>query len=90
MLNAATRADAIKMFRRSVEHWKARLPGQIHEIRYDDLVSDPEPQARALVAAAGLEWEDACLKLKGEVSKAHALERLKDAVARVGVLEPSL
>ncbi|WP_417207454.1 tetratricopeptide repeat-containing sulfotransferase family protein [Antarctobacter sp.] len=54
-------AHAIKMFRRSVEHWKARLPDRIHEVRYDELVSDPEPQARALVAAAGLEWEEACL-----------------------------
>lgn len=54
-------ADAIKMFRRSVDHWKARLPGRIHEVRYDELVSDPEPQARALVAAAGLDWEEACL-----------------------------
>lgn len=54
-------AEAIKLFRASVEHWKARLPGRIHEVRYDDLVSDPEPQARALVAAAGLGWEDSCL-----------------------------
>lgn len=54
-------AHTIKMFRASVAFWKERLPGRIFEIRYDDLVSDPEPQARALVAAAGLEWEDACL-----------------------------
>lgn len=54
-------AHAIKMFRRSVAHWKTRLPGCIHEVRYDDLVRDPEPQARALVAAAGLDWEPACL-----------------------------
>ena len=49
------------MFRRSVAHWKTRLPGCIHEVRYDDLVRDPEPQARALVAAAGLGWEPVCL-----------------------------
>ncbi|SMX40383.1 tetratricopeptide repeat-containing sulfotransferase family protein [Maliponia aquimaris] len=54
-------ANAIKMFRASVDHWKTRLPDRIHEVSYDDLVSDPDPQARALVAAAGLEWEDACL-----------------------------
>jgi len=63
-------ADAIKMFRASVAHWKARLPDRIHEVRYEELVADPEPQARALVAAAGLEWEDACLdfhKSKAEI-----------------------
>lgn len=51
----------IKEFRRVIAHWKTRLPGVIHEIRYEDLVTDPEPQAHALIAAAGLEWEDGCL-----------------------------
>jgi tetratricopeptide (TPR) repeat protein len=55
-------AGAIKQFRLSVAHWQERLPGVIHEVRYEALVSDPEPQARALIAAAGLDWEDACLK----------------------------
>ncbi|MCT4553896.1 MAG: sulfotransferase [Pelagimonas sp.] len=54
-------AFVIKAFRRNIAHWKQRLPGVIHEVRYEDLVSDPEPQARALVAAAGLDWQDQCL-----------------------------
>jgi tetratricopeptide (TPR) repeat protein len=63
-------ADAIKVFRASVAHWRTRLPDRIHEVRYDALVADPAPQARALVGAAGLEWEDNCLnfhKSKAEV-----------------------
>ncbi|MGR3376587.1 tetratricopeptide repeat-containing sulfotransferase family protein [Salipiger abyssi] len=54
-------AHAIKRFRRHVAHWKAALPGVIHEIRYEALVADPEPHSRALIAAAGLDWQDACL-----------------------------
>ncbi|WP_425098117.1 tetratricopeptide repeat-containing sulfotransferase family protein [Tropicibacter sp. S64] len=54
-------AQEIKRFRRVVAHWKDRLPGVLHEVRYDALVSDPEPQARALIAAAGLDWEPQCL-----------------------------
>ena len=55
-------AAAIKAFRATIAHWRARLPHDaLFEIRYEDLVADPEPQARALVAAAGLDWEDACL-----------------------------
>lgn len=54
-------AHAIKRFRRVVAHWKTALPGVIHEIRYEDLVTDPEAQSRALVAGAGLDWQDACL-----------------------------
>lgn len=55
-------AGEIKMFRDSIAHWKARLPGVIHEVHYEDLVSDPELTARSLVDAAGLDWEDACLR----------------------------
>ncbi|WP_226624230.1 tetratricopeptide repeat-containing sulfotransferase family protein [Alloyangia pacifica] len=54
-------ATAIKRFRANVAHWKEALPGRLHEIRYEDLVADPEPQARALIAAAGLAWDPACL-----------------------------
>ncbi|MFW2541193.1 sulfotransferase [Primorskyibacter sp. 2E107] len=54
-------AHEIKRFRRTVQYWKTRLPGVLHEVRYEALVSDPEPQARALIAAAGLEWEPQCL-----------------------------
>ncbi|MBS0125518.1 sulfotransferase family protein [Thetidibacter halocola] len=54
-------ADEIKRFRRSVAHWRDRMPGALHEVRYEDLVADPEPRARALIAAAGLDWQDACL-----------------------------
>ncbi|MEC3859911.1 sulfotransferase [Mesobacterium sp. TK19101] len=63
-------AETIHAFHQSVALWKDRLPGMIHEVQYEDLVTDPEPQARALIAAAGLDWEDACLefhKVKGTV-----------------------
>ncbi|SFP99892.1 Sulfotransferase family protein [Roseivivax halotolerans] len=55
-------AGVIKDFRASIAYWKGRLGDRIVEFRYEDLVSDPEPQARALVEAAGLDWEDACLR----------------------------
>lgn len=66
-------ATQIKAFRTQVAFWKERLPGQIHEVRYETLVSDPEPQARALIAAAGLEWEDACLSFHESVGKVRTL-----------------
>ncbi|HDR29155.1 tetratricopeptide repeat-containing sulfotransferase family protein [Rhodovulum sp.] len=50
-----------RMFLELVDFWRERLPGGFHEIRYEDLIADPEPQARALIAAAGLDWEDGCL-----------------------------
>ncbi|SIO48192.1 Tetratricopeptide repeat-containing protein [Rhodovulum sp. ES.010] len=50
-----------RMFLDMVEFWRDRLPGGFHEIAYEDLIATPEREARALIAACGLEWEDACL-----------------------------
>lgn len=54
-------AATIHSFQETVAFWKAHDPEMIHEVHYEDLVTDPEPQSRALIAAAGLEWEDQCL-----------------------------
>ena len=54
-------ADTIKAFRRIIAHWRDTLPDRFTEIRYEDLVSDPDTQSRALISAAGLDWEDQCL-----------------------------
>jgi hypothetical protein len=37
-------------------------PGKLLEVNYEDLVSNPEPTIRAMVAHCGLEWEDSCLR----------------------------
>jgi Sulfotransferase family len=45
-----------------MEHWRSVLPaGVMLEVRYEDVVSDLEQQARRVVAHCGLEWDDACL-----------------------------
>ncbi|MCC1491426.1 sulfotransferase [Cognatishimia sp. F0-27] len=54
-------ADEIKRFRAIIAYWKGRMPGVIHEVRYEDLVSEPEPVARALLEHVGLEWQDRVL-----------------------------
>jgi hypothetical protein len=46
-----------------MRHWRRVLPpGVMHELRYEDLVQDFEPQARALVRHCGLEWDEHCLR----------------------------
>lgn len=52
-------AKYIKSFDRIVAFWKQRL--NLHEIAYEDLIADPEPQARGLIGAAGLDWQPKCL-----------------------------
>jgi Sulfotransferase family len=59
------RSDLVFYFRqyqRLMAHWRAVLPpDRFIEIDYEALVADPEPQSRRLVAACGLDWDDACL-----------------------------
>lgn len=69
----ATIADTIKSFRRIIAHWRTVLPDRLTEIRYEDLVSDPEAQSRKLIAAAGLDWEDQCLSFHDSVGQVKTL-----------------
>ena len=50
-----------KLFEEMIEFWRAELPGYFHEIQYDALTANPEEEARKLLAACDLEWEDDCL-----------------------------
>jgi hypothetical protein len=47
---------------RLMNHWRALLPaGAFLDVRYEDIVADPETQARRLLDHCGLEWNAACL-----------------------------
>jgi tetratricopeptide (TPR) repeat protein len=54
-------AARCQQYQRLMEYWKAVLPVPIHEVNYEEIVTDLEPVARGLVAACGLPWEAACL-----------------------------
>lgn len=55
-------AQHYRMHVDTMEQWKRLLPGRIHEVRYEKLTSDPEPQIRALLEHCDLEWDDACME----------------------------
>jgi len=38
------------------------LPGVIHTVRYEELVTDTRPVIESLLEYCGLSWEDRCLK----------------------------
>ena len=56
-----------------LDYWKQACPGVIAEIRYEDLIADPETQARAAVKAAGLDWQEACLSFYDTARKVKTL-----------------
>jgi Tfp pilus assembly protein PilF len=48
-------------YRRLMDHWRSVLPGVIHEVSYEQLVTDQLGTTRDLLQFCGLEWQDACL-----------------------------
>jgi len=52
-----------RAYARLMEHWRAVLPpGVMLELQHEELVADPEPHARRLLAHCGLEWDAGCLR----------------------------
>lgn len=44
-----------------MDHWDAHLPGKVHRVSYEELVSETEAQVRALLAFLKLPFEAECL-----------------------------
>ncbi|MEQ9465134.1 MAG: sulfotransferase [Haliea sp.] len=47
---------------RLMDCWRERFGDRFHEVRYEDVASDLEPNARALIDFLDLPWEPACLE----------------------------
>ena len=57
--------------------WRERFSDRYHEVAYEDIVSNLEPSARALIEFLGIPWEDACLQFheqKSAVTTASAVQ----------------
>ena len=49
-------------YRRLMDHWEALFPDGIFEVRYEELVRDPERVSRDLVDYLDLPWDARCLE----------------------------
>ncbi|MEP6884013.1 MAG: sulfotransferase [Gammaproteobacteria bacterium] len=50
-------------YRRLMAHWRAVLPPQtLLDVRYEDLVEDPESWSRRMISHIGLPWDRRCLE----------------------------
>jgi len=54
---------AYQEYRRMMRAWRNLIPSELLlDVRYEDLVSNPERVSREIVEFCGLEWNDACLR----------------------------
>jgi Tfp pilus assembly protein PilF len=52
-----------KAYSRLMTHWRSVLPaGAMLEVRYEDLITQPEVMTRRILAHCGLEWDDRTLR----------------------------
>ena len=86
--NLQTLARYYDEFDRTVAFWREHLPSDwLYEVSYDALVNDPEPEARKLIAACGLEWEDDCLNFhqKADKVKTLSLYQVRQPISKASV-----
>ncbi|AMY71851.1 sulfotransferase [Frigidibacter mobilis] len=62
-----------RSFHEVIEFWRARVPDWFYEVQYENLVANPEAETRKLIAACGLDWEDACLASHRNTRKVDTL-----------------
>jgi tetratricopeptide (TPR) repeat protein len=55
-------ARHMQLYADLMSHWHRTFPGRILDVRYEDLVTAPEPTVRQSVAHLGLDWDPACLE----------------------------
>jgi Tfp pilus assembly protein PilF len=66
-------AQFMTLFERQIDAWRAALPDAFSEQSYEALIAEPEAQTRALVAKAGLDWQEACLSFYDTSRKVDTL-----------------
>jgi tetratricopeptide (TPR) repeat protein len=75
-------------YRRLMRHWHAVLPGRIHQLVYENLVTRPEEEIRKLLQFCGLEFESACLTPEKTVRaiRTPSSEQVRQAISdqRIG------
>ncbi len=70
-------SDYVKL----MDHWNNVLPGKVHRVYYEEVVSDLETQVRKLLDFCGLPFEEACLNF-------HQTERAVRTASSEQVRQP--
>jgi len=68
-------------YQRLMLHWKTALQNPVLDVRYEELVSRPEPVVARMLEFCGLAWDDRCLSF-------HANERAVDTLSYDQVRQP--
>jgi tetratricopeptide (TPR) repeat protein len=54
-----------RRYEQLMRYWRGTLNLRILDVRYEELIADPETNGRRMIEFCGLPWEDACLDFTG-------------------------
>jgi tetratricopeptide (TPR) repeat protein len=57
-------AHYYKIYAGLMTHWNEVVKAPLSEVRYEQIVCDPEPVIRRLLDTCGVEWSDSCLRFE--------------------------
>ncbi len=60
-------------YRRLMQHWHAVLPGRLFDVKYRDLVTNPQVCVRAILDYCGLPFEAGCIDLRRNTTAVNTL-----------------
>lgn len=64
-------------YTRLMNHWQQVLPGRIHSVAYEELVTDSENVCRGLLDFCGLPWSDNCLEFHRQRTAIRTASRVQ-------------
>ena len=72
---------------RLMAHIDAMLPGRVHRVIHERLIGDPAAEVRALLAACGLDFEEACLRFHENTRpvRTPSSEQVRRPISRDGM-----
>lgn len=62
---------------RLMSHWKSVYPGRIMDLEFEQLVREPEREARRLVEFCGLEWQPECLNFHERADASYTFSEVQ-------------
>ena len=74
-------------YRQLMQHWEVVMPGVMHHLAYEQLVTEPERETRTLLEYCGLDWEPRCLEFyqHGQASTTASASQVREPVYRTSV-----
>jgi Sulfotransferase family len=64
-------AHYYKIYAGLMTHWNEVVKAPLSEVRYEQIVREPEPIIRRLLETCGLEWADSCLRFEENASPVY-------------------